>query len=371
MSTVPSIPPLVDEIEKSTAAKSRGYWSETWLRFRRRKLALAAVLFVCFMSSVAILAPAIVGTKPLICKYKGKVYFPALGYFVGSWENAYLRTEVRTIYPANLKKKDSDSWALWPLIYQDPFRRVRDDEWGTRPGNPSGAAGSPSRVNLFGTTTAGFDVFAIMIHGTRTALLVGFVSMGIAGTIGVFVGALAGYFRGPADVAISRAIEVVLCIPTLVLILALVAMLEKPQIWHTMAIIGCTQWTTIARLARAEFLKLRESEFVMSARALGVKPARIIFRHVLRNALAPVLVPITFGIAGAILIESALSYLGFGPPPPNASWGDLLSQGREDMQMWWLIIFPGAAIFFTVLAYNLIGEGLQEATDPRLREAGK
>jgi peptide/nickel transport system permease protein len=148
-------------------------------------------------------------------------------------------------------------------------------------------------------------------------------------------------------------------------------MLEKPQIWHTMAIIGCTQWTTIARLARAEFLKLRESEFVMSARALGVKPARIIFRHVLRNALAPVLVPITFGIAGAILIESALSYLGFGPPPPNASWGDLLSQGREDMQMWWLIIFPGAAIFFTVLAYNLIGEGLQEATDPRLREAGK
>jgi peptide/nickel transport system permease protein len=229
----------------------------------------------------------------------------------------------------------------------------------------------PSRINLFGTTADGHDVFAIMIHGTRTAMLVGFVSMGIAGFIGIVLGSLAGYFRGPIDSAISRLIEVVLCIPTLVLILALVSLLEKPTIWHTMAIIGCTQWTSIARLARAEFLKLRETEFVMSARSLGVKPMRIIFRHVLPNALAPVLVPITFGIAGAILIESALSYLGFGPPPPNPDWGDLLSQGRANMQMWWLILFPGLAIFFTVLAYNLIGEGLQEATDPRLREAGK
>ena len=153
--------------------------------------------------------------------------------------------------------------------------------------------------------------------------------MGIAGSIGIVLGALAGYFRGPVDMVISRLIEVVLCIPTLVLILALMAMLEKPQIYHTMAVIGFTQWTTIARLARAEFLKLRESEFVMSARALGVKPGRIIFRHILPNALAPVLVPITFGIAGAILIESALSYLGFGPPPPNPSWGDLLAQGAR------------------------------------------
>jgi peptide/nickel transport system permease protein len=299
------------------------------------------------------------------------IYFPALGYFNTDWENAGLRREMRLIYPKNLKEKDPESWAIWPLVYQDPFRRVRDDEWQGRPGNPFGDAGSPSRANLFGTTATGYDVFAIMVHGTRTALLVGFVSMGIAGFIGIILGALSGYFRGPIDSAISRLIEVVLCIPTLVLILALVALLEKPKIWHTMAIIGCTQWTGIARLARAEFLKLRESEFVMSARALGVSPRRIIFRHILPNALAPVLVPITFGIAGAILIESGLSYLGFGPPPPNPSWGDLLSQGRANMEMWWLILFPGMAIFLTVLAYNLIGEGLQEATDPRLREAGK
>lgn len=371
MSTVPTIPPIIDEIEKPIEAKSRGYWGETWFRFRRRKLALVALVFVGFLSFVAIFAPAIVGTKPIVCKYKGTIYFPALGYLNSDWESAALRRDLRLITPQSLKDKDPQSWAVWPLVYQDPFRRVRDNEWGDRPGNPNGQDGRPNPINLFGTTYEGSDVFAIMVHGTRTALLVGFVSMGIAGTIGIVLGSLAGFFRGPVDAIISRLIEIVLCVPTLVLILALVSLLERPRIWHTMAIIGCTQWTSIARLARAEFLKLRESEFVMSARALGVKPIRIIFRHILPNALAPVLVPITFGIAGAILIESALSYLGFGTPPPNPSWGDLLSKGRDHMEMWWLILFPGLAIFFTVLAYNLIGEGLQEATDPRLREAGK
>jgi peptide/nickel transport system permease protein len=371
MATVPDVPPLVDEIEKPVS-KSRGFWGEAWLRFRRRKLGMIALIFIAFLSLVALCAPAIVGTKPLVCKYKGKIYFPALGYYNPAWEDPSLKIkEMRLNYAKNLKAKDPESWAIWPLVYQDPYGRVRDNEWGDRPGNPSGDEGAPSRINLFGTTRTGFDVFAIMVHGTQTALLVGFVSMGIAGAIGIVLGALAGFFRGPVDAVISRIIEVVLCIPTLVLILALVSLLEKPRIWHTMAIIGCTQWTTIARLARAEFFKLRESEFVMAARALGVKPQRIIFRHVLPNALAPVLVPITFGIAGAILIETALSYLGFGPPPPYASWGELLHQGRDNMEMWWLILFPGLAIFLTVLAYNLIGEGLQEATDPRLREAGK
>ena len=169
----------------------------------------------------------------------------------------------------------------------------------------------------------------------------------------------------------SRLIEVVMCIPTLVLILALVAFVDKPSIWKTMAIIGLTGWTGIARLARAEFLRLRSSEFVMAARAAGAGPLRIMARHILPNALAPVLVPITFGIASAILIESSLSFLGFGPPPPSVSWGSLLNDARSNLQMWWLVVFPGVAIFLTVLSYNLVGEGLQEATDPRLREARK
>ncbi len=178
MSTVPTVPPLVDEAEKPVS-RSRGFWAEAWRRFQQRKLAMAALIFVVIMSLLALLAPAIVGVKPLICKYKGNIYFPALGYYVASWENPELKNAVRKIYPVNLKKNDPDSWAIWPLIYQDPFRRVQDDEWGDRPGNASG--GAPSRTNLFGTTDIGYDdVFAIMMHGTRTALLVGFFSMGIA-----------------------------------------------------------------------------------------------------------------------------------------------------------------------------------------------
>jgi peptide/nickel transport system permease protein len=209
-----------------------------------------------------------------------------------------------------------------------------------------------------------------MVHGTQIALSVGFVSMGIAAFIGITVGALAGYLGGWVDMLLSRAIEVVMCIPSLVLILALVAMLDNITNYHLMAIVGVTSWTGIARLTRAEFLKLKQMEFVSAARAMGAGQLRIMFFHVLRNALAPVLVPITFGIAAAILVESGLSYLGFGASPPNPSWGTLLKSGRSAIQqMWWLILFPGTAIFLTVLAYNLIGEALQEATDPRLRQS--
>jgi peptide/nickel transport system permease protein len=348
-----------------------GFWSEAWRRFRRRKLPMIALAFVIFLCLVAIFAPAIAGTKPVVCKYKGSIYFPCLGYFNRTWENPiFYRDRFRGIYPENLKKKDPDSWAIWPLVYQDPYRRVRTDEWPGRPGNPSGPDGRPSRLNWFGTNQQGFDVFAQMVHGTQIALSVGFVSMGIAAAIGIVVGGMAGYFGGWIDMLLSRLIELVMCIPSLVLILALVAMLDNVSNYHLMVIVGITSWTSIARLARAECLKLKQMEYVQAARAMGASGWRIMARHVLRNALAPVLVPITFGIAQAILIESGLSYLGFGASPPNPSWGTLLKSGRLAIQeMWWLILFPGLAIFLTVLAYNLIGEGLQEATDPRLRQS--
>jgi peptide/nickel transport system permease protein len=353
-------------------AAARGFWAEAWRQYRRRKLAMIALVYVGFLGLVALFAPAIAGTKPIVCKYNGHLYFPATAYFHESWENPiFFKDRFRKIYPNNLKKKDPESWAIWPLVYQDPYRRIREGEWEGQPENPTGDEGRPNRHNLFGTNQEGVDVFAQMVHGTTIALLVGFVSMGIASTIGIAFGAVAGYLGGWADVILSRIIEVVMCIPTLVLILALLAIVEKPSIWHMMAIIGCTGWTSIARLARAEFLKLRESDFVMAAQALGVGWLRIIFRHILPNALAPVLVPITFGIASAILIESGLSFLGFGAPPPNPSWGTLLNSGRQNMQLWWLILFPGLAIFLAVLSYNLIGEGVQEATDPRLRDPGR
>jgi peptide/nickel transport system permease protein len=367
----PDIPPPGAELAQVVA--SRGFWGEAWARFRRRKLAMISLVYVLMLSLVAIFAPAIAGTKPIICKYKGRLYFPAMGYFNSSWENPVFAKDLfRKRYPANLKNKDPESWAVWPLAYQDPYRRPLAREWQgvwDRPENPTGAEGRPSRLNWLGTDQQGIDVLAQLVHGTRIALLVGFVSMGIAATVGIVVGALSGYFGGWIDMAFSRLIELVLCIPELVLILALLAVVEQPTIWHIMAVIGLTHWTSIARLTRGEFIKLKQMEFVSAARALGASQTRIMFTHILRNALAPVLVPITFGIAAAILIESALSFLGFGAPPPNPSWGTVLSAGRTTIQQtWWLIVFPGAAIFLTVLAYNLIGEGLQEATDPRLRQ---
>jgi len=349
-----------------------GFWADAWARFRRKPLAMAALLFLVGLMLVAILAPLIAGTRPVLCRYKGRIYAPCLAYFSRSLEPAiFAKDRFRGTYPTNLREKDPDSWAIWPLVFQDPYRAVRADEWPGRPENPARDEGRPSRLNLFGTDQAGVDVFAKMVHGTTIALLVGFVSMGIAGTIGLIVGALGGYFGGWVDMLTSRITEIVMCIPTLVLILAMISLLEKPTIWHTMAIIGMTGWTGIARLTRGEFLRLKNSEFVMAARAAGVGPVRIMLRHILPNALAPVLVPITFGIASAILTESSLSFLGFGPPPPTASWGSILNDARGNLSMWWLVVFPGVAIFLTVLSYNLIGEGLQEATDPRLREARK
>jgi peptide/nickel transport system permease protein len=369
MSTSQPEPPQQDI---APAKKSRGFWAETWRHFRRRKLAMAALAFVVFMAVVAVLAPAIAGTKPIACKYKGEIYFPALGYLNRAWEHPiFYRDRFRRIYAGNLQEKDPESWAIWPLVYQDPYRRVREGEWQDRPGNPLGIEGEPSAMNWFGTDQRGVDVFAQMVHGTRIALLVGFVSLGIASLIGVTAGALAGYLGGWVDMLLSRLIELVMCVPALVLILALLAIVERPTVWDMMVVLGITSWTSIARLTRAEFMKLKQMEFTTAARALGASGLRIMFRHLLRNALAPVLVPITFGIATAILIESGLSFLGFGAPPPNPSWGTLLSAGRSNLQMWWLVVFPGIAIFATVLAYNLVGEGLQEATDPRLRQVGK
>src|SRR5690606_26077421 len=182
---------------------------------------------------------------------------------------------------ANLKGKDPGSWAIWPLVSQDPYRRVRGDlVWPNTPENPSN--GPPSRNNWFGTNVQGFDVFASMVHGAQTAVSVGFVSMSIAAAIGITLGALAGYFGGWVDVLVSRLIEVVMCIPSLVLILALVALLDRVTNFHLMVIVGCTGWTGIARLTRAEFMKLKQLEFVSAARAMGAGSTRIMFTHILR-----------------------------------------------------------------------------------------
>jgi peptide/nickel transport system permease protein len=225
----------------------------------------------------------------------------------------------------------------------------------------------PSARHLMGTDQLGRDVLSRIILGSRISLKVGFVAVGIATFIGALLGALAGYYRGWIDNLLMRFVDVMLCFPTFFLILAVIALLE-PSIWNIMVVIGLTNWMGVARLVRAEFLSLREREFVLAARALGANDARIIFLHILPNALAPVLVSATLGVSGAILIESALSFLGIGVQPPIPSWGNILSAGKDNIEIaWWLSFYPGFAILVTVLAYNLLGEGLRDALDPRLK----
>ena len=226
----------------------------------------------------------------------------------------------------------------------------------------------PSPEHLFGTDALGRDVLSRMIWGSRISLLVGFVAMGIASLIGVFLGALAGYYGRWVDNLIMRFVDIMLCFPTFFLILAVVAFLE-PSIWNIMIIIGVTGWMGVARLVRAEFLSLKERDFTTAERALGAKDLRIIFSQILPNALAPVLVSATLGVAGAILTESALSFLGIGVQPPTPSWGNILTAGKDNIEIaWWLSLYPGLAILTTVLGYNLLGEGIRDAIDPRLKQ---
>jgi peptide/nickel transport system permease protein len=226
----------------------------------------------------------------------------------------------------------------------------------------------PTPAHLLGTDTLGRDVLSRIIFGARVSLLVGFVAVGIATIIGVLVGALAGYYGGWLDQVLMRLVDLMLCFPTLFLILAVIAVLG-PSIWNIMVVIGLTGWMGVARLVRAEFLSLKEREFVVAARALGASDGRLMLRHLLPNALTPVMVNATLGVAGAILVESALSFLGLGVQPPTPSWGNILTMGKDNIEIaWWLSFFPGLAILVTVMSYNLLGEGIREAIDPRLKE---
>ncbi|HUI44604.1 MAG TPA: ABC transporter permease [Nitrospirota bacterium] len=226
----------------------------------------------------------------------------------------------------------------------------------------------PSFSHILGTDDLGRDVFSRMLWGGRISLEVGFVAVGIATVIGVILGAIAGYYGGWVDSIIMRAVDIMLSIPTIFLVLAVIAILE-PSIINIMIVIGLTGWMEPARLIRAEFISLKEREFVIAAHALGAMDVRIILKHILPNGLSPILVSATMGIGGAILVESALSFLGLGVQPPTPSWGSLLSSGKDNIEIaWWLSAFPGLAILVTVLGYNLLGEGIRDALDPRQQE---
>jgi peptide/nickel transport system permease protein len=226
----------------------------------------------------------------------------------------------------------------------------------------------PSWDHPLGTDGLGRDVFSRMVYGARVSLLVGFVSAGLACLIGLALGAVAGYFGGIVDTIVMRFVDIMLCFPSFFLILAVIAYLSA-SIWNIMFVIGVTSWMGVCRLVRAEFMSLKQRDFIVAAEALGAVPSRVIWRHGLPNALAPVFVSFVLGVAGAILTESALSFLGIGVQPPDPSWGNILTEGKSTIEVaWWLSLYPGLAILVTVLGYNLLGEGLRDVLDPRLRE---
>lgn len=225
----------------------------------------------------------------------------------------------------------------------------------------------PSSQFPLGTDALGRDVFSRLLYGGRISLWVGFVAVGISVSIGLILGLIAGYWGAWVDECIMRAVDIMLCFPSFFLILAVIAFLE-PSLFNIMVVIGLTSWMGVARLVRAESLSLRQREFVAAAQLAGTPAWRIVVMHILPNALAPVLVSATLGVAGAILIESSLSFLGLGVQPPMASWGNMLLEGKNVLEIApWMSLYPGLAILITVLGYNLLGESLRDMLDPRLK----
>ncbi len=239
-------------------------------------------------------------------------------------------------------------------------------EYSYRLTDTGAVAKAPTWEHLLGTDDRGRDVFTRMVYGTRISLTIGILAVAIYTTIGMILGGIAGFFGGRVDALVLRLVEVMICFPTFFLILTLRGFVTKASVFHIMLIIGLTGWTGIARLVRGEFLRLKGQDFVQAAIALGFDQRRIIFRHLMPNAMGPVLVSATFGVAGAIILEASLSFLGLGPTTAP-SWGQIMTVGRR-LHAWTLILAPGFAIFVTVSLLNLVGEGFRDALDPKLRK---
>jgi peptide/nickel transport system permease protein len=406
------------------AHEDPSYYDIVWTQFRKRRVAYASLWAGVGLLLLAIYAPLLASNKPLLWKVSGD------GPLAAGWQSPWLtslfdrnffestldlffnalllpgtlflpvviwywrRTRARARRPRRRQRRRfllscATAWALifaailaFPgarpkLLHPDLAQQLRAEgrevtavfpplPYSFRDVDLQAVRAPISAAHPLGTDNAGRDVMTRLIYGTRISLTVGIFAVLLYIVAGTVLGALAGYYGGRADAVISRLIEVVISIPSLFLILSVAAFIENRSIFHIMVIIAAVSWTTPARLVRAEFLRLRNLDFVAAARAAGYAEAQIIFRQILPNALGPVLVTATFGVASSILVESTMSFLGLGDITVP-SWGQILNTGRTT-GMWTLILAPGFAIFVTVSLLNLLGEGMRDALDPKMRQ---
>ncbi|MEW6746980.1 MAG: ABC transporter permease [Planctomycetota bacterium] len=327
-------------------------------RLWRTRAGRSGLLAMGGLAFLAFFAPLLAGDRPLVSRIDGEIRFPVvkpllrrlpLGATVWPETTAERRRDYR-----ELSARQEGNWALFPPIAYEPRNPVMAER--LQP---------PSARHLLGTDSVGRDVLARLLHAVHPALSVGLIAVGIAVVLGLLVGGIAGAAGGWVDLLLSRLIEVITCFPTLFLLLAVVAWLP-PGIETVMVVIGLTSWPSFARFVRGEVLKLRTQDFVVAARALGVSGIHLVRRHLLPQALATVLVPATFGVAGAILVEASLSFLGLGVSLEEPTWGAMLRGARDHLATApWLLWPPAGAIFVTILGTNLLGEGLRDAIDPR------
>ncbi len=340
---------LFDDVQLPST-KPRSYWDIFWKQFKKDRFALYALYIIGSLCLIALLSPYIANNKPYIYKTADKTYYPIFksdsDLLHKDWD--HLRDN----------PDSEDAYTIFPPIPYDPLSQSLTER--LKP---------PTDRHWFGTDNLGRDVLSRMIHGTGISLRIGFIAVAFATVIGLILGSLAGFYGGWVDITVSRLIEIFMCFPFFFLILIVIAFLP-PRIENIMVALGIASWPGIARYVRAEFLKNREQDYVAAASALGYSDTRIIFRHLLPNSLTPVLVSISFRIANAVLFEAALSFLGLGVQPPTPSWGNILSLAKVYIETaWWLALFPGIAIFITVTVYNLVGEGIRDAADPKLMGA--
>jgi peptide/nickel transport system permease protein len=322
-----------------------------WGAFRKRRLALAALAVLAGLWAMAILADELASDLPVAARFQGRLWV---------LPNVFAPPSLRAENIDSLRQRlGPGDWLVPPLV-----------PYGPNHIDTQAALADPGRAHWLGTDELGRDVFARLVHGARSSLAVGFAAVAFCVLIGAALGATAGFHGGAADMLVSRVVEGVIAFPTFFLVLCVLGSLRVRTIWPLVAVLGLTRWTDVARLVRAEVLRLKSEPFVLASRGMGASAIRLLVRHVLPQAAGPVLIAATFGVASAILVETALSFLGFGVPPPAPSWGELLTQAHRYVThpgAWWLTVFPGLAIFLTVTSLNLVAEGLRDAMDPRLR----